>query len=285
MRMVDLLTEPFADFVFMKRALAASLALAIGGTPLGVFMSLRRMTLVGDALSHAILPGVAVAFLLAGLSLWAMTLGGVTAAVIVACLAVFLTRKTHLKEDAAFTLLYLLSLGIGVTLISLKGTSSSLLHLLFGNVLAIDAEGLWLVAGVSCLSLIGIAALYRRLVIEGLDPGFMATQGLRGQTLTSLFFFVLLMLNLVAAFQALGTLMALGLMILPAIAARFWSRNIDGIVPLAMLFAAAAAYSGLLISYYVSVPSGPSIVLVAGAFALLSAFLGRYGSVRTYASF
>uniref|UniRef100_UPI0026371B3B metal ABC transporter permease n=1 Tax=Propionivibrio sp. TaxID=2212460 RepID=UPI0026371B3B len=95
MTLTDLLITPFADYAFMRRALAACVVLALGGTPLGVFMTLRRMTLVGDAMQHAILPGVAIAFACAGLSLWAMTLGGLIAGMAVALLAVGLTRFTQ----------------------------------------------------------------------------------------------------------------------------------------------------------------------------------------------
>jgi len=282
--MIDLLITPFADYAFMKRALAAAVILALGGTPLGVFMMLRRMTLVGDALSHAILPGIAAAFLVAGLSLWAMTIGGLVAAVLVAFAAALLVRTTQLKEDAAFTLLYLLSLGIGVTLVSIKSDGVNLLHLLFGNILAIDAPALWLVTGASCLSLFVIAALYRRLVIDGFDPDFLAVagKGRGGAGWTNQLFFILLMINLVAAFQALGTLMALGLMILPALASRFWARTIDCMLPLAMGIAVFSAYAGLLLSYHLGAPSGPAIVLVAGGLALISALVGRLGSVRAY---
>lgn len=282
--MLDFLIDPFLEFAFMKRALAAALILALGGTPLGVFMSLRRMTLVGDALGHAILPGVAIAFLLAGLSVWAMTLGGVVAALLVALLVAMLTRFTKIKEDAAFTLVYLLSLAAGVTLLSMKESNVNLLHLLFGNILAIDQDSLILITVVSCFSLFALAALYRRLVVEGFDPDFLKVAASR-QLLTGWthpVFFVLLMLNLVAAFQVLGTLMALGLMILPALAARFWARNIDKIIPVAMILACVSAYVGLLVSYYAHAPSGSAIVLVAGAAALASALVGRVGSLRTY---
>jgi len=285
MNLTEFFIAPFADFAFMRRALAACFVLSLGGTPLGVFMMLRRLTLVGDAMSHAILPGVALAFLAAGLSLWPMTLGGLAAALIVAGMAVLLTRYTQLKEDSAFTLLYLISLALGVTLISLKGNSTNLLHLLFGNILAIDKGTLALVAGACCLSLFGIAALYRRLVIACFDPDFLKTVsggGARGAGATNLVFFVLMMLNLIAAFQALGTMMALGLMILPALAAKFWVRNLDALMGLSIALALLSSWSGLLISYHAQVPSGPAVVLVAGALGVISALLGRYGSARTY---
>ena len=284
MPVLDLFLDPFVDFAFMRRALAASLILALGGAPLGVFMSLRRMTLVGDAMAHAILPGIAVAFLISGLSVWAMTTGGLVAAIVVACLAALLTRMTRLKEDAAFSLIYLLALAGGVTLLSLRASSTNLMHLLFGNVLGIDQDSLILITGATCVSLFVLTALYRRLVVEGFDPDFLrvtaASRPLTGWTHT--IFFVLLMINLVAAFQALGSLMALGLMILPAIAARFWSRNIDAMIPVAMGIAALSSYAGLLGSYYAQIASGPAIVLVAGGIAMLSALVGQHGSVRAY---
>ncbi len=281
--MIDFFIAPFADYAFMKRALAGAIVLALGSAPLGVFMALRRMTLVGDALAHALLPGIAIGFFIAGLSLWALTLGGLAAALVVGSLAALLVRTTQLKEDAAFTLLYLLSLGIGVTLVSLKSGSVDLMHLLFGNILAIDPETLNLLTGVSIFSLFIVAAFYRRLIIEGFDPDFLAIASQKcGGCKANVIFFGLLMLNLVAAFQALGALMALGLMILPALAARFWLQNIDKIMPFAILFAMFSAYAGLLLSYHWGLPSGPAIVLVAGSLTFLSALVGRVGSVRVY---
>ena len=106
----------------------------------------------------------------------------------------------------------------------------------------------------------------------------MATRRGRGDIYAPLFF-LLLVINLVAAFQALGTLMALGLMILPSLAAKFWARTLDGILPLAILFAVASSYAGLLLSYHFNLPSGPAIVLCSGGIALISAIFGRYGSV------
>lgn len=278
---VDFLLDPFGDFAFMRRALAACVILAVGGTPLGVFMTLRRMTLMGDALSHALLPGIAVAFAVAGLSLVPLAIGGLVAGVLVAMVALFLTRYTLLKEDASFTMLYLLSLASGVTLISLNGSNVDLLHLLFGNILAVDNASLFLMAGVSCATLLTLAAFYRGLVIDCFDPAF-AQSVYMPRAPASAVFFILLVINLIAAFQALGTLMALGLMILPALAARFWTRNIDAALPLSILFAIAASVAGLLISYYSKIPTGPSIVLTAGGLALLSALIGTVGSIAAY---
>ncbi|MDR3423780.1 MAG: metal ABC transporter permease [Alphaproteobacteria bacterium] len=277
----ELILDPFTQYAFMRRALAACVILAIGGTPLGVFMTLRRMTLMGDAMSHAILPGVALAFASFGLALLPMTLGGLAAGVFVALCAMFLTRFTRMKEDASFTLLYLMSLAAGVIIISLKGSNVDLMHMLFGNILAIDKDSLTLMAGVACVTLFTLAGFYRGLVIDCFDPDF-AYAAKRGRSWASLIFFVLLVTNLIAAFQALGTLMALGLMILPAIAARFWTQNIDTLIPLSILCALAASLTGLLISYYTQIPAGPAVVLAAGTLSLFSALSGTHGSVYAY---
>lgn len=279
MTISTLLVTPFADYAFMRRALAACLILSISAVPLGLFMQLRRLTLVGDAVSHAILPGVAVAFLLAGLNLWGMAAGGLVTGILVALLAVGISRTTQLKDDASFTLVYLLSLAGGVTLLSVRGSNLDLVHILFGNILGIDDSTLWLIAGTACLTLLVLAAIYRGLVIDCFDPEFAVAHR---RTFVTPVFFLLLTLNLVAAFQALGTLLALGLMILPALTARFWTRTLDGMLPLAILLAMFSSLGGLLVSYQLNMPSGPAIVLIAGALALLSAIGGRYGSMRLH---
>src|SRR5574342_261274 len=123
MTLYDLLLAPFVEFGFMRRALVGCIALGLGSAPVGVFLMLRRMSLVGDAMAHAILPGAAVGFLLSGLNLFAMTAGGLIAGFVVALLTGLVARMTELKEDAALATFYLLSLALGVTIVSLKGTN------------------------------------------------------------------------------------------------------------------------------------------------------------------
>jgi zinc/manganese transport system permease protein len=280
MTLHEFLIAPFADYAFMRRALAACAILALGGAPLGVFLTLRRMTLAGDAMSHAILPGVAVAFLAFGVAVWPMTLGGLVTGAGVAFAAAFLARRTQLREDSAFALLYLLSIAGGATLVALKSRGADLTHLLFGDILAIDRDALALVTATTCLTLGVMAVLYREMVIECFDPAFLKAAG-RGGRGADTAFFVLLAVNLIAAFQALGTLMALGLMILPAIAARFWTRSIDTALPLGIALALFSSVAGLLTSWHAGLPAGPAVVLAAGGVALLSACFGSRGSLRS----
>src|SRR5436190_21331794 len=252
----DTLIGPFVEFEFMRRALAGVLTLALGGAPIGVFLMLRRMSLVGDAMAHAILPGAAVGFLLSGLNLIAMTVGGLIAGFTVAILAGVVARMTELKEDASLAAFYLFSLALGVTIVSIRGTNIDLLHVLFGNVLALDDQTLLLIAGNATVSLLVLAAIYRPLVVECVDPGFMRSVS-RAGGLAHLAFLALVVINLVNGFHALGTLLGVGLMILPAGIARFWSRDITGMICIAVASAILSGYAGLVLSFQTRIPSGP----------------------------
>jgi zinc/manganese transport system permease protein len=268
------LAQPFAEFDFMRRALAACLCLAIGGGPVGTFLILRRMSLMGDALSHAVLPGAAVGYLFAGLSFGAMSLGGAAAGIAVALLSGLVTRLTPLREDANFAAFYLISLAAGVLIVSANGGGVDLLHVLFGTILGVDDSGLLLMAVVASLSSLTMAAIYRPLVIECFDPGFLrAVRGGGGAVHAA--FLALVVLNLVAGFQALGTLMAVGLMMLPAAAARFWAREVWSLCAVASGLAVASGYVGLLVSFHFGLAAGPAIVLTAGGFYIASVLFGR----------
>ncbi len=267
--MTDFLLTPFTEFAFMRRALAGCLALALGATPVGVFLLLRRMSLMGDAMSHAILPGAALGYLAFGLSLGAMSAGGLIAGLLVALAAGVVTRASVLKEDASLATFYLLSLAAGVMIVSLRGRNLDLLHVLFGSVLALDDASLLLIASITSLTLIAFALLLRPLVLECLDPAFLRKLG-RWSPLAHYGFLVLVVLNLVSGFHALGTLMSVGIMILPAAAARLWARSLGSMLLLAVLFAFGGGVTGLLLSFHTDVPAGPAIVLVCGLIHVLS---------------
>ena len=272
----DMALSPFAEFAFMRRALVATLALSLSAAPLGVFLTLRRMSLLGDALSHAVLPGVAIGFMLGGLSLTAMALGGVVAGMGVAALAGLVTRFTTLKEDASLAAIYLVALALGVTLISGHGTQLDLLHILFGSALGVDTAGLLMVAGVASTSVLLLAAMYRGLVLESFDPVFLASAGRRGW-LWQQGFLMLVVINLVAGFQTLGTLMAVGLMMLPAVSSRLWHDTLQAQLINASAQAMLASVAGLLLSYHFDTPSGPTIIGCAGALYFASLLMAPGG--------
>ncbi|QKZ05064.1 MULTISPECIES: metal ABC transporter permease [Pseudomonas] len=277
------LVQPFVEFGFMRRALVACLALGLGSGPIGVLLMLRRMSLVGDAMSHAVLPGAALGFLVAGLSLPAMGLGGLIAGLTVALLAGLVSRFTSLKEDASFASFYLTSLAAGVMIVSLHGSNIDLLHVLFGTILAIDDQAIYLVAGIASFTLLLLAVIYRPLVLECFDPGFLRAVGGRG-SLYHVLFLLLVVLNLVSGFQALGTLMAVGMMMLPATAARFWATSLTALMLVSTLLATLAGLIGLIVSYHLGVASGPAIVLTASAFYGVSVLFGRSGLLRRFFS-
>src|SRR6478735_1491011 len=260
----DALIGPFTEFEFMRRALAAAIIALSGGAPIGVFLMLRRMSLVGDAMAHAILPGAAVGFLLSGLNLFAMLTGGLIAGFLVAILAGVVSRSTGLKEDASLATFYLASLALGVSIVSVKGTNIDLLHVLFGNILAMDDQTLLVVAFNATVTLLVLAVIYRPLVIESVDPLFLRTVSRAGGP-AHLAFLALVVINLVNGFQALGTLLAVGLMILPA--------------GIAVVAAAVSGYAGLVLSFQTRVPSGPAIILVATMLYIVSVLFGRVGGI------
>jgi len=275
----DLWLTPFLEFGFMQRALLGSVALALSAAPVGVFLMLRRMSLTGDAMAHAILPGAAIGYLAAGLSLGAMTIGGIAAGLAVAVGSGWVSRNTVLREDTSLAAFYLLSLALGVLIVSTRGNSVDLLHVLFGTVLALDDAALVLLGGITVTTLLSLVVLYRPLVLECLDPGFLRGNS-RWSPVAHYGFMALLVINLVAGFHALGTLMAVGVMVLPAATARFWVRRIGPLLAMAVVLALLAGASGLLVSYHADWPTSPVIVLSLGVMYLLSMVFAPHGLLR-----
>ncbi len=278
MTLYDALIGPFVEFEFMRRALVGSLALALGAGPVGVFLMLRRMSLFGDAMAHAILPGAALGYLVAGLSLTAMTIGGLIAGFAVVILAGLVTRNTVLKEDASLAAFYLISLALGVTIVSLKGSNVDLLHVLFGSVLALDNAALILLATMASVTLFVLALIYRPLVMECVDPSFLQSVSRAGGPV-HLAFLALVVMTLVGGFNALGTLLSVGIMMLPAVAARFWAVELTGLICAATLIGLLSSVTGLIVSYHLGLPSGPAIILAAVLGCVISLAFGPRGGL------
>ena len=278
MTLYEFVVQPFAEFMFMRRALVGMAALALGCGPVGVLLVLRRMSLMGDALAHAVLPGAAIGYVVAGLSLPAMGTGGFAAGLVVVLLAGLVTRATNLREDASLAATFLISLALGVMIVTVQGSPVDLMHVLFGSLLAVDDAALLLVASIASVTLLALAAIYRPLVAECFDPGFLKAMGVSGGVY-HLGFLMLVVLNLVAGFQSLGTLMSLGLLLLPAATATFWAEEIWVLSVLAILFAMSAGGGGLLVSYHANLPSGPTIVLASGLLFVISVVFGRRGGL------
>ena len=274
----DTLIAPFAEPDVMRRALAATFALSFSAAPIGVFLMLRRMSLIGDALSHAILPGIAIGFLLAGMSVLAMAGGGLIAGILITIGAGLIARATALKEDASLAAFFLISLALGVTIVSAKGGDEDLVHVLFGSVASIDNRALLLVAGIASVSLVALALIWRPLVLECVDPGFLRSVS-RAGGVAHIAFLALMVLNLVGGFLVLGTLLAVGIMMLPAFIARFWARDLTAMMAVAIGSAVISGYAGLVVSHNAGLPAGPTIILAAGVLYMLSIVVGPVGGL------
>jgi zinc/manganese transport system permease protein len=262
-----ILIGPFEGFGFMRIALAACLALALASGPLGVFLLLRRMALDGDVLSHAVMPGAALGFVYSMHSLTALSLGGLASGTVVAALTGLLGRGRPARHDAGLVVFYLVTLSLGVTLVAFFGSNVDTVRVLFGTVLAIDTRALYQIATVSTLTMLLLALFYRPMAVDAFDPVFLRMVG--GHGMRGLFV-MLVLFNLVVSFQAFGTLLSIGPMLLPAAAARCWTNRPGRMMALACGVGMLSSYTGLLLSYHRNLPSGPAIVMAAGAFYGLS---------------
>lgn len=262
-QLIGFLIGPFESFGFMRIALVACFALALANGPIGTLLLMRRESLGGNVLSHAVMPGAALGFLYAGYSLAALTLGGLLTGLAVAGLAALTARSRPQRQDSSLIAFYLVSLSFGVLIVAARGSQADLMHVLFGTVLAVDVKALVLIASISSVTMLIVATLYRPLAVESFDPAFLRAVGGGGGAFRAIFI-TLVVLNLVASFQAFGTLLAIGPMLLPAAAARCWTQKVWPMIALATVIGMAAALAGLLISYYANLPSGPAIVMGAG---------------------
>jgi len=274
--MFDLLSEMF-NYAFMRRAFVVTTILSASVAPVGAFLVLRRLSLAGEAMAHAITPGVVIGFVTTGLSVMSLLFGGLIAGLGVAVLTAYLARNTILRSDASLASLYLIALAIGIFILSAAGSAVPLKSFLFGSILGVDDASMILVGGVATVTLVTFALILRPLIMSTCDPVFFESQVKRPWIVDQGFMF-LLVLNLLAAFKTLGTLMAVGLMILPATAARYWSGTITAQLGLGFIFSLLSCWLGLTLSYVLpETPSGPAIVLVAGAIFVLSALFGPLG--------
>jgi zinc/manganese transport system permease protein len=280
MKIIDLFF-PFFEFEFLNHALIASIVLSISAAPLGVFLLLKRLSLIGDALSHSILPGVAVGYFLFGFSLPGMTVGGFLAGILIILVSQWVSQKTNLKQETSFATFYLISLALGVLLISAKGSQVDLIHVLFGNLLSLDQPTLNLIMIVMSITIVFFGLAFKPLVLEAFDQEFyqlkvMRFKGWKKFLLQGIpfFFLIILVLNLVSSFHAIGTLLSLGLIVLPAATASLWVKTIGKLIMFSLAISLLGCYSGILLSYHFDLAIGPTIVACIGVIYIVS-LIGR----------
>ena len=263
---------------FMRRALAGGALIGFTNGFLGTFIILRRMSLMADALSHSMLPGLAIGLVLFGLSPGGLFLGGIIAAFLVAIGAMLLARASRLKEDASLAILYTVAFSIGVVLLQYLPTSVDLKHWLFGNILGLGDSDLWIAYGVALTVVPGLLLLIRPLMLTLFDPTVARSQGVKVNAL-HLVLIVASVLTMISSAQAVGVILMLGLLIAPAATVYMWCDSFPAMLWGGGALGAFGCVTGLVLSYRVSnLPSGAAIVLVLGAIFFASwLFSPRYG--------
>lgn len=276
--MMQFLFEPWA-YAFMQRALLASVIVGVLCAVIGCYVVLRSMAFLGDALAHAILPGVAVAYLLDG----SLLVGALISAVIVALFIGLLSRQGVLKEDTAIGILFAAALSLGIALISSARTFAiDLSHILFGNVLGVTTGDLWLTGGLGALILLATGLLYKPFLVISFDPVLAATLRLPAHLLRSVML-ILLALTIVVSMQTVGVGLVAAMLVTPGATAYLLTRRLPTMMAVAAGVGALSALIGLYLSYYLNIASGAAIVLTATLFFSIAFLLSpRRGFVWNF---
>ena len=270
--MINWIFEPLT-YEFMQRGLVASVIVGILCAVMGTYVVLRGMAFLGDAMAHAILPGIAIAYLLNGNLLF----GALVAAIVIALSIGFFSRQGTIKEDTAIGILFAAALALGVALISTIQTYAvDLSHILFGNVLGVSSLDLWLTAGLGLLVLLTVILLFKPFLIISFDPVLAATLRLPAELLRNLML-VLLALTVVVSLQTVGVGLAAAMLVTPAATAYLFTRRLAPMMIASASLGALSSILGLYTSYYLNIVSGSAIVLIATAFFLLVFFFKRLG--------
>jgi len=263
------LLEPLT-YEFMQRGLLASVIVGVLCAVMGTYVVLRGMAFLGDAMAHAILPGVAIAYILRG----DLLIGAGVAAVVIALSIGFFSKEGTVKEDTAIGILFAAALSLGVALISTMQTYAvDLSHILFGNVLGVSVSDLWLIGGLSLGILLTVALLFKPFLVISFDPVLAATLRLPAELLRNLML-VLLALTVVVSLQTVGVSLAAAMLVTPAATAYLVTRRLAPMMLVSALIGAVSSVVGLYISYYFNIVSGSSVVLTATAIFML-AFLWK----------
>ena len=262
---MDWLIHPLT-YEFMQRGLLAAVIVGVLCAVMGTYVVLRGMAFLGDAMAHAILPGIAIAYLLNG----NLLVGAMVAAVVIALSIGFFSRQGTIKEDTAIGILFAAALALGVALISTIQTYAvDLSHILFGNVLGVSSLDLWLTAGLGFLILLTVILLYKPFMIFSFDPVLAATLRLPAELLRNLML-VLLALTVVVSLQTVGVGLAAAMLVTPAATAYLLTRRLMPMMAVSAVLGALSSIIGLYVSYYLNIVSGSAIVLTATTFFLLA---------------
>lgn len=266
--MIDLLLNPLT-YPFMVRGLAAATLVGIVCALVGSYVVLRGMTFFGDALAHAILPGVAAGYMLGG-GTQGPTFWGALATAVLASLGIgAISKNTRLREDTAIGIIFAGMFALGVAMIStIGGYAVDLTHFLFGDVLGVSSGDLWLTAGLGGLVVVLVLAFYKEFLVLSFDPILATTLRLPARFLETLLL-VLIAVTIVVSLQTVGIALMVAMLVTPAASALLLTRRLHSMMMIAAAIAAASGVVGLYLSFYVRIASGAAIVLTCTAFFLL----------------
>ncbi|EUJ49357.1 metal ABC transporter permease [Paenilisteria rocourtiae] len=270
-----LFLDGLMQYEFLQKALLTSVIVGVVSGVIGSFIILRGMSLMGDAISHAVLPGVAISYML-GINFFL----GATAFGIVAALGIgFVNQNSRIKNDTAIGIVFSSFFAFGIIMISLAQSSTDLYHILFGNVLAVRSSDMWMTIGIGVFVILLVALFYKELLVSSFDPTMAQSYGLKVRML-HYFLMTLLTLVTVASLQTVGIILVVAMLITPAATAYLLTNRLSIMLFLAAVFGAVSAVIGLYFSYMYNLASGASIVLAAtGLFIIVFLFSPKQGLI------
>lgn len=266
--MLERFIEGLVEYHFLQNALMTAIVIGVVSGAVGCFIILRSMSLMGDAISHAVLPGVALSFML-GINFF---IGAIVFGLLASFIITFIKENSVIKGDTAIGITFSSFLALGVILIGLANSSTDLFHILFGNILAVQDSDMWLTLGVSGLVLFLIGLFFKELLLTSFDPILAKTMGINVN-----FYHYLLMgmltLVFVTAMQSVGTILIVAMLITPAATAYLFTSSLKSMMLLASTLGALTSVLGLFLGYSFNIAAGSSIVLTSTIIFLVSFFL------------
>ena len=267
------------NFHFLQNALIMALVVGIVGGAVGCFIILRGMSLMGDAISHAVLPGVAISFIL-GINFF---IGAIVFGLLASTIITYIKSNSIIKSDTAIVITFSSFLALGIILIGIANSSTDLFHILFGNILAVQDLDMWITIAVALLVLTTITIFFRPLLLTSFDPILAKSIGVK-VTFYHYLLMVILTLVAVTAMQSVGTILIVALLITPAATAYLYANSLKTMILLSSGFGALASVLGLFIGYSFNIAAGSSIVLTSALIFLISFFIvpKQSGMNKTY---
>jgi ABC-type Mn2+/Zn2+ transport system permease subunit len=272
---MEILLEPFR-YDFMLRSFAAAVMVGIVCSVVGTYVVVRSMAFLGDALAHAVLPGIAIAYIFGG----NLTLGALIAAIVVALGISLLSDQAEIKEDTAIGILFTASMALGIAIIStIRTYAVDLTHILFGNILGVSSENLWFILITGMGVLLTIVVFYRYFLVVTFDPIMGKTMRWNVQLIRS-GLLVLIAVTITISINTVGSGLVAAMLITPAATALMFTRRLSQTMMLSALLGALSGFFGLYVSYFLNISSGASIVLVATLFFLIGYIVNRIRPLR-----